>query len=143
MPLMKSWVIFAMLAAVFAGLTSVIAKLGLAGISAELGLTVRTCFVFGFVAIFAAFAVPLAQWSQLTGVHYFWLGLSGVATAVSWVFYYKALSEGPVSTIALIDKGSVLVAILLAAVILREPLTLKTGLGGSLILTGLWVIVRK
>jgi len=79
----------------------------------------------------------------LTSVHYFWLGLSGAATAVSWIFYYKALSEGQVSTIALIDKGSVLVAIVLSVLILREQVTLKTWLGGGLILAGLLVIARK
>lgn len=127
----------------FAGFTSVIAKIGLSGISGELGLTIRTCFVFIFVLIFAFIAVPNSQLSQLTPHNYFWLGISGVTTALSWIFYYKALHEGQVSTIALIDKGSMVVAVILAYFILKEQITLKTIIGGTLMIAGLLVIARK
>ncbi|MBE7158651.1 MAG: EamA family transporter [Rhodospirillales bacterium] len=140
---MKPWIIYALVSMLFAGFTSVIAKLGLSGISGELGLAVRTCFVFLFVLTFAAATVPAAQWFTLARANYLWLGLSGVTTAVSWVFYYKAIKEGQVSTVALIDKGSMVVAVLLAAVILKEQITVRTLSGAVLMVAGLLVIARK
>jgi transporter family protein len=109
-----------------AGFTSVIAKLGLTGISAELGLAIRTCFVFVFVLAFAFVIVPSSQLSALTRSNYLGLALSALTTAVSWVFYYKAIKDGEVSTVAIIDKGSMVVAVLLAALILKEQITART-----------------
>jgi transporter family protein len=128
---------------VFAGFTSVIAKHGLTGISGELGLTVRTCFVFVFVVGFAVLALPRESIGTLSRHNLLWLGLSGVTTAISWVFYYKALKDGEVSTVALIDKGSVVVAVGLAWLILGERITLRVVVGSLLILTGLLVVSRK
>jgi len=140
---MKTWVIYALISMVFAGFTSVIAKLGLVGISGELGLAIRTCFVFVFVLAFAVATVPGSQLSSLERTNYIWLGLSGVTTAVSWVFYYKAIKDGQVSTVALIDKGSMVVSVLLAAVILKEQLTARTLTGVALMVAGLLIIARK
>ena len=102
---MKPWIIYALISMLFAGLTSVIAKLGLTGISAELGLTIRTCFVFAFVLAFAFMAVPSSQLSLLTRGNYLRLAFSALTTAVSWVFYYKAIKDGEVSTVALYRQG--------------------------------------
>lgn len=140
---MKTWVVFAVISMVFAGFTSVIAKLGLDGISGELGLAVRTCFVFCFVLAFAFFAVPRQELGTLTQSNILWLALSGVTTAISWVFYYKAIKMGEVSTVALIDKGSFVVAVLLAWLILREQITPRVVFGAVLILAGLLVVSRK
>ena len=140
---MKTWVAFAIVSMVFAGLTSVIAKMGLVGISGELGLTVRTIYVFLFVIAFALVAVPLSDFGQLTRANYLWLGISGVTTALSWIFYYKALKEGEVSTIAIIDKGSMVVAVLLAFLILKEQITLRTIPGAALMVSGLLIIAKK
>jgi len=140
---MKTWVIYAVVSMVFAGLTSVIAKLGLSGISGELGLTIRTCFVFVMVLGFAVFAVSPSEISAVTRTNYFWLGLSAATTTLSWVFYYKALKEGDVSTIALIDKGSIIVAVFLAVFILKENITPKTILGACVMLVGLLIIGKK
>lgn len=139
---MDRWVLYAFLSMVFAGFTSVIAKLGLVGISGDLGLAVRTCFVFVFVLLFAAAVVPSEQVKTLTTSNLLWLGLSGVTTAISWVFYYKAIKMGEVSTVALIDKGSVVVALVLAAVVLHEVLTPVKLVGCGLIVAGLLVIAR-
>ena len=140
---MQRWVLYAILSACFAGFTAVIAKKGLIGISSELGLTIRTLFVCIFVIIFALFVVPPAEVKSLQKVNYIWLGLSGVATAGSWIFYYKALKVGDVATVALIDKGSVVIAILLAWWLLKEAISLQTALGALLIVAGLFVIVKK
>ena len=140
---MKPWVTYAMISMVFAGFTSVIAKMGLSGISGELGLFVRTSFVFVFVLAFAFFAVPRTEVLQLTGANLLWLGMSGVTTSLSWIFYYKALKDGEVSTIALIDKASMVVAVVLAYFILKEQITWRTVAGGALMIAGLLVIARK
>lgn len=140
---MKLWTTYAVISMIFAGFTSVIAKMGLSGISGEFGLAIRTSFVFIFVLGFSFFAVPHAQMAALTKTNLFWLGLSGVTTSFSWIFYYKALKDGEVSTIALIDKGSMVVAVILAYCILKEPVTWKTMAGGALMMAGILVIARK
>jgi transporter family protein len=140
---MKPWISFAIVSMIFAGKTSVIAKKGLVGISGEAGLTVRTLFVVIFVLLFAALQVPMSSLKDFTQENYLWLGLSGLTTAGSWIFYYKALKDGEVSTIALIDKGSILISILLACFILKEQITARTLLGGAMMLGGLAVIASK
>jgi bacterial/archaeal transporter family protein len=140
---MQRWMIYAFFSAGFAGLTAVIAKQGLVGISAELGLTIRTLFVCVFVILFAMIAVPATEYKSLQKMNYLWLGLSGLATAGSWIFYYKALKEGDIATVALIDKTSVIIAILLAWWFLKEAITLRIVMGACLIVAGLLVISKK
>ena len=140
---MERWIIYAIISAVFAGFTSLVAKQGLVGISSELGLTVRTLFVCVFVLVFATVAVNPAEIKSLHKVNFIWLGISGITTAGSWIFYYKALKMGDVATVALIDKGSVVIAILLAWWLLKEAITLQTVLGALLIMAGLFVIAKK
>ncbi|MEI8237480.1 MAG: EamA family transporter [Methylococcaceae bacterium] len=140
---MERWILYAFISMFFAGFTSVIAKQGLVGISAELGLTIRTIFVFFFVTLFAMMAVTSSELSLLRKENFIWLGLSGVTTALSWIFYYKALKLGDVATVALIDKGSVIVAIFLAWLILKEIITLRIILGACFMLLGLIIITKK
>lgn len=139
---MERWVIYAFVSMFFAGFTAVVAKQGLAGISSELGLTVRTIFVCVLVLTFAAMAVDPAEIKALQKVNYVWLGLSGVTTAASWVFYYKALKMGDVATVALIDKGSVVIAMLLAWVLLKEVVTLRMMVGAAFIVL-VWSSLQK
>ncbi len=134
---------YAFISMIFAGFTSVIAKMGLVGISGEMGLTIRTLFVCGFVLVFAWWAVPSSEVASVGSRNLWWLGLSGVTTALSWIFYYKALKVGDVATVALIDKGSVVVAMVLAGLVLREVITLRMVMGAGLIVIGLLVIARK
>ena len=140
---MEKWVAFALVSMIFAGFTSVIAKMGLVGISGELGITIRTLFVSLFVLGFAAIAVPMNDYSLLSRTNILWLGLSALTTTLSWIFYYKALKLGDVATVALIDKGSVVVAILLAWLLLKEVITLRILIGGALIVGGLLVMVKR
>jgi len=139
---MDRWILFAFLSMAFAGFTSVIAKLGLTGISGDLGLAVRTCFVFVFILAFAAIVVPVQELQSLNKRNVLWLATSAVTTAASWVFYYKAIKLGDVSTVALIDKGSVVIALLLAFWVLGEAVTTAKLCGGALIVVGLLVIAR-
>ncbi len=140
---MDRWVLYAILSMAFAGLTAAIAKLGLAGISAELGIAVRTFFVFLFVIAFAGFVVERTQLQTLKWNHVAWLALSAVTTAISWIFYFKAIHEGQVSTVVIIDKGSFIVAVLLSWMVLGETITWRTALGCGLILAGLLVVIRR
>jgi len=140
---MEKWVLYAIISMIFAGFTSVIAKLGLAGISSDLGLAVRTCFVFFLVLVFSIVVVPKQELGSITLHNIGWLALSGITTAISWVFYYKALKDGEVSTVALIDKGSFVVAVFLAWFILREQITVRVVAGCVLILAGLYIVSRK
>jgi bacterial/archaeal transporter family protein len=140
---MKPWLIHAFIAMLFAGVTTVVAKHGLIGISAELGIAVRTLFVFCFIMTFVAFAVPMAEVGSIRGENLLWLGISAFTTAVSWVYFYKALKEGDIATVALIDKGSVVVAVFLAWLFLKEVLTLRIVIGAAMILAGLIVISRR
>jgi transporter family protein len=139
----KKWITYAFISMFFAGFTSVIAKMGLTGISSELGLTIRTLFVCGFVLLFAILYVPINELAAVGERNLLWLGLSGLTTALSWIFYYKALKAGDVATVTLIDKGSVVVAMLLAGAVLREVITLRMVAGAALIIAGLMVIARK
>jgi bacterial/archaeal transporter family protein len=141
--MLENWVLWAILSMIFAGFTSVIAKLGLVGISGDLGLAIRTMFVFVFVLIFAAVVVPRAELAALTPRNYLFLGLSGVTTSLSWIFYYRAIKAGNVATVALIDKGSVVVAMFLAWLVLREQITPKMMGGASLIVAGIFVIAKR
>ena len=140
---MERWIWYAIISMIFAGFTSVIAKQGLAGISGELGLVVRTLFVVMFVALFALLAVPPSEVSTIKKDNLIWLGVSGLTTAISWIFYYKALKIGDVATVALIDKGSVVVAILLAWWLLKEVITVRIMVGAAFIVLGLLVIAKK
>ena len=142
---MDRWVVYAYLAMAFAGATAVVAKLGLTGISGELGLTVRTLFVTVFVLGFAALAVSRAEFQNLTWQNWVWLAASGLTTVASWVFYYKAIADpdGHVGTVNLIDRGSIVVVVLLAWPMLGEKPGWRVILGGGLILVGLLVVSRK
>ena len=139
---MKLWITHAFLSMLFAGLTAVIAKKGLDGISGDLGLAIRTCFVFLFTLTFALFVVPTKDWTLLKTPNWLWLAGSAVTTTLSWIFYYKAIKVGEVSTVALIDKGSVVVAVVLACLFLHEAMTVTKLTGAALIVIGLVVIAR-
>ena len=140
---MERWIGYALLSMCFAGFTAVLAKAGLQGISSDLALGIRTIFVAVFVLLFCGWVVDPAERSAVTWQHVGWLALSALATAASWVFYYKALQSGDVASVALIDKGSVIVAMLLAWLMLGEAITLRSAAGALLIVTGLLVLVKR
>jgi len=140
---MERWVAYAIISMLFAGFTAVVAKQGLTGISAELGLTLRTLFVCAFIILFGLLTVPPAEIKSLQKHHYIWLALSALTTAGSWIFYYKALKMGDVATVALIDKGSVVVTVILAWLLFKEAITLRMMLGAMLIIAGIITLAKK
>ncbi len=141
--MLNKWLIFALISMLFAGLTSVIAKAGLKNVSGETGLAVRTVFVFAFVWGNNLLFQNLNDVKSLTKQDLVFLGVSGFTTFVSWLFYYKAIKIGNVSEVALIDKGSILITLILSFVFLREPFTAKIALGASFILVGLIILIFK
>ncbi|SFW79214.1 EamA family transporter [Chitinophaga sancti] len=136
------WRYYALLSALFAGLTAVLAKFGLQGINSNLATAIRTVVIL-VIAWGIVFAGGEAKDLQaLTKRHLLFLTLSGVATGLSWIFYFKALAIGPVSKVAPIDKLSVAIAIVLSAVLLKESLDYKTVVGAVLIMAGTFVLIR-
>jgi bacterial/archaeal transporter family protein len=137
------WKLFAILSAVFAALTSILAKLGIKGVDSNLATAIRTV-----VIIILAWGIVFATGAQtgltsLTKRNWLFLILSGLATGLSWVFYYKAISVGEVSKVAPIDKSSIVLTLILSYVILQEQFTTKTLIAGGLITAGTFVMLWK
>jgi transporter family protein len=135
------WKYYAILSAFFASLTAILAKVGVKGINGNVATAIRT-----LVILFIAWGIVLASGQlrnlkELTKSNWIFLALSGVATGLSWIFYFKALETGDVSKVAPIDKLSVAMAMGLAFIILKEPLELKAVVGGLLIVAGTLVII--
>ena len=143
---METWKLHAILAAVFAGLTSVLAKSGMATLGPDVSLAVRTCVVFTLVignALIVTGAKPLAALHAASLRDLVLLALSGVTTTLSWIFYYRAMKTGTVTFVALVDKGSIVITLLLSFFILREHFSAQTLGGAALILAGIVVLNWK
>lgn len=130
------WVLFAILSAVFAALTSILAKIGISGANSNLATAIRTV-----VVVFMAWGIVFITNAQsgigdISRKSWLFLILSGLATGVSWLFYYRALQMGDASKVASIDKLSVVITLILAFIFLNEQLTLKSMLGCLLIVAG-------
>ncbi|MDB5239669.1 MAG: ubiA [Spirosoma sp.] len=139
----QNWLLLAFLSMCFAGLTSVIAKFGLRDISADLGLAVRTTVVFGLVWLNFVAWHSVQELQQLNWKTAGFLILSGVTTSCSWILYYKAIKIGNVSDVALIDKGSIIITLLLSFSLLREPITAKVLVGAFFIVSGLLILAWR
>jgi len=135
------WLFYASLAALFAALTAVLAKAGLGGVNANLAAAVRTTTALGLAWLVVFIGGSQKELPHLGSRDLIFLILSGLATGFSWLFYFTALKLGPVSKVAPVDKLSVVLTIVLAAVFLGEPVELKTAMGCGLILAGLWVML--
>ncbi len=130
------WVLFAILSAVFAALTSILAKIGISGVNSNLATAIRTV-----VVVFMAWGIVFITNAQsgigdINRKSWLFLILSGIATGASWLFYYRALQMGDASKVASIDKLSVVITLILAFIFLNEQLTLKSMLGCLLIVVG-------
>lgn len=140
---MQQWMIYAILSMIFAGVTSILAKYGLQNVSADFGLAVRTTVIFMIIIGLNVIGDKYKQYTQLTTLQVVLLVASGVATTLSWIFYYRAMKDGPVSYVAAIDKASIVITLLLSFVLLKEPVTAKILIGGALILAGMLVLIWK
>lgn len=140
---MEKWKLFAVISMLFAGLTSVIAKAGLKNVASDTGLAVRTIFVFAFVWLNILVFNSTKDFANLTRKDIILLGISGLTTSLSWIFYYKAMKMGEVSQVALIDKASIIITLLLSFIFLNEQFTWKIAVGGLMIVGGLLVLTIK
>ena len=140
---MQNWMLYALLSMVFAGVTAVLAKYGLQNISADFGLGIRTAIIFAIITTMNIVGARYKEFSNLTSLQLVLLLASGVTTTLSWVFYYRAIKDGPVSYVAVIDKGSILITLALSFILLREPMTPRVILGSLLILFGMVVLIWK
>jgi len=134
-----NWFVWALLSAFFAGVTAVLAKVGVQEINSNLATAIRTVVILIFawsVALFTK-SQPISMIGRRTWI---FLILSGVATGLSWLCYFRALQLGEASRVAPVDKLSVVIAIALAAIFLHEHLTWHHWVGGSLIFTGAVVL---
>jgi transporter family protein len=117
--------------------------MGLKNVAADTGLAVRTSFVFVFVWLNLFAFNSVKDFSNLTTKDVSFLGFSALTTSISWIFYYKAIKIGNVSEVALIDKASIIITLLLSVLLLNEQFTWKIALGASLILSGLLILAWK
>jgi transporter family protein len=133
------WQAWALLSAMFAGLTAILAKIGVKDVDSNLATAIRTSVVLVFAWVVAAVSnrTPVSDIAPRT---WLFLTLSGLATGASWLCYFKALQLGEASRVAPVDKLSVVIAMLLAALVLNEPLTFRHWLGGALIVGGAVVL---
>ena len=134
-----NWFVWALLSAFFAGLTAVLAKVGVQQIDSNMATAIRTVviLIFAWAVALATKNQPLSQIGNRT---WLFLILSGIATGLSWLCYFRALQLGEASQVAPVDKLSVVVAIALAAIFLREQLTWHHWVGGTLIFAGALVL---
>lgn len=130
--------VWALLSAVFAGMTAILAKRGVDGVPANTALLVRVAFVLVFSFVLAA-AAKEADLSALTRENWLFLAFSAVATWLSWLCYFRALQTGEVSKVAPIDKLSFVVAMILGILVLKEKFDVKVASGAALIVVGVLV----
>ena len=135
-----NWLSWAILSAVFAGLTAVLAKIGVKDVDSNLATAIRTSviLVFAWLITWISNRQPLQTLTTRTWV---FLALSGLATGASWLCYFRALQVGQASKVAPVDKLSVVVAMVLAAIFLGETLTWIHWLGGTFIVAGAVILV--
>ena len=135
------WWVYALLSALFAALTAVFAKVGVKNIDSNLATAIRTTIIFVLVWGIALFKGVVPNIKHLEQKTWIFLVLSGCATGLSWLFYFKALQLGKVAQVAPVDKLSVALAIVLSIAFLGEVLTWKIALGALMIIGGTIVLI--
>ncbi|WP_343661520.1 EamA family transporter [Chryseobacterium sp.] len=135
------WWVYAILSAFFASLTAIFAKVGITGVNSNLATAIRSVII-----LLVAWGIVFAR-SEYKGIpalsrhNLIYIAISGVATGLSWIFYFKALQIGKVTQVAPVDKLSVALTIVLSVLFLGESLTLKTAIGALLIITGTVLLI--
>lgn len=135
------WWIYALLSAVFAALTAVFVKVGVKDMDSDLGTAIRTVVILILSWAIVGAKGSIKTMDTLTSQNWIFLILSGCATGLSWIFYFRAIQLGKVSQVAPIDKLSIAFVVILAAMFLGEPMTPKIIVGVSLILLGALMLI--
>lgn len=139
----KGWLVWAVLSAVFASLTAILGKVGIQGVESNLGTAIRTLVVLAM-----AWGIVFAQGLQrqipaIDARSWIFLALSGLATGLSWMLYYRALQDGLASVVVPIDKLSILVTVAFSALLLKERLSRRAGVGLALLTAGTLLLLVK
>ncbi len=135
------WWVYAILSAFFASLTAIFAKIGITGVNSNLATAIRSIII-----LFVAWGIVLAR-SEYKGIpalsrqNMIYIVISGLATGLSWIFYFKALQTGKVTQVAPVDKLSVALTIFLSVIFLGESLTIKTVIGALLLIAGTVILI--
>ena len=137
----KSWMVYAILAAVFAALTSILAKMGISGVESNLGTAIRTgvVLIMAWVIVFAR--GKQKQIKSINKKELLFIGLSGIATGASWLCYYYAIQNGEVSVVVPIDKLSIIVTVIFSYFVFKEKLSKKAFIGLALMIVGTLLMV--
>lgn len=135
------WVVYALLSALFAASTSILAKIGINGVDSNLATAIRTVVVLVMAWGLVFMTGVQKQISNIGARSWLFLVLSGIATGLSWLFYYRALQMGDASRVVPIDKSSVVISMVLAFIVLKEQLTWQAIVGGLLITGGTFVLI--
>ena len=135
------WIVYALLAAFFASLVAILAKIGIQEINSNLAVAIRTVVVLLMAWLIVFAGGKHGEISALTQKNWIFLILSGIATGLSWIFYYRALQIGDVSKVVPIDKLSIVFTMILAFSFLGEPLSAKIIVAGLLIVAGTFVLI--
>jgi len=138
-----NWLHWSLLSAFFAGLTAILAKVGVAGVDSNLATAVRTTIVLVFTWGIARATTNTGALQMFSKRTWIFLALSGLATGLSWLCYFRALQLGEASRVAPVDKLSVVFAMALAVLFLHEKLTLQHWIGGAFVLFGAVVLAWK
>lgn len=140
---MPEWIVWSLLAATFAALTAILAKIGIAGVNPDFATLLRTVVI---LAVLAAIVPLMGKWQPLGSVparSWLFIALSGLATGASWLFYFRALKVGEASKVAPLDKLSVVLVAIFAAVFLGERLAAINWLGVALITVGVVLVAWR
>ena len=135
------WIVFALLSAVFAALTSILAKIGIDGVNSNLATAVRTVVVVVMSWLIGFITNNQSGLAQISKKSWVFLILSGLATGVSWLCYYRALQLGKATEVAAVDKLSIVFTLILAFIFLQDTFTVKSLIGCALIATGTILMV--
>jgi transporter family protein len=139
----SSWFIWALLSAVFAALTAIFAKVGLAGVNSDMATLIRTVIIFG---VLSAFVYATGKWAnpfELSTKTWLFLVLSGLATGASWTCYFRALKIGDASKVAPVDKLSLLLVVVIAVMFLGERPSAQEWVGIVMVGAGVMVLAFK
>lgn len=137
------WKYYALLSAFFAALTAIFAKIGVRDINSNLATAIRTTFILLLTWGIVYFSGKMGEIKDISRHTWCFLLLSGLATGMSWLFYFKAMQSGDVSRVVSVDKLSVVITIMLAFVFLKEPVSIKVVVGALLITAGSIVMLWK
>ncbi len=135
------WWIYALLSALFASLTAIFAKIGVKNIDSDLATAIRTVVILMLTWGIALYKGVIPSLQNFNKQNWIFLVLSGCATGLSWLFYFKALQIGKVSQVAPVDKLSVALTIILSVIILKETLNWQSAIGALLIIAGTFILI--